>query len=299
MIFGMALLPLMDLTGAVVDESRASQLRSKIAAASDAAVLADVKTQGSLGDIQKAANAAFAANLGTDPSLVGALTALPGNSYRCEVSADYSYPFLGIMLGMPGSTKLSVYSEANAGVVSVAVALVLDNTGLMKSDMGALHTAGESFTNILFDRAANGADLKMSVVPYVAAVNPRWFNLGMSSVDTRFNSEWQARNLRWLWIGFLPDCTDDPFWKPGPGGDGGGGGGGPGVGWRRSLAPGCNTQAWRNWPRVFRHQEHVGKVRYLRHASPKGSVCRQGNHRQQALYQDRLRQGIRSDRLRL
>ena len=116
MIFGMALFPLMDLTGTVVDESRASQLRSKIAAASDAAVLADVKTKGSLGDIQMAANAAFAANLGTDPSLAGALTALPGNSYRYEASADYSYAFLGIMPGMPGSTKLSVYSEANAGV---------------------------------------------------------------------------------------------------------------------------------------------------------------------------------------
>jgi hypothetical protein len=131
-----------------------------MAAASDAAVLAGVKTKGSLGDIQKAANAVFAANLGTDPSLacvVGALAALPGNSYRYAVSADYSYAFLGIMPGMPGSTKLSVYSEANAGVVSVAVALVLDNTGSMQSDMGALRTAGESFTNILLDRAANGA----------------------------------------------------------------------------------------------------------------------------------------------
>ena len=232
-IFGMALLPVMGLTGAAVDYSRASQLRSKMAAASDAAVLAGVKTKGSLGDKQKSANAAFAANLGTDPNLTGvagSLTALPGNSYRYEVSADYSYAIIGIMPGMPGSTKLSVYSEANAGDGSVEVALVLDNTGSMKSDMGALRKAGESFTNILFDYAANGADLKMSVVPYVAAVNPGRLNLGMSSVDTRGDSQWQARNLRWRWIGFLPDCTNDPFWKPGPGGGGGGGGGGPGVG---------------------------------------------------------------------
>ncbi|MCU0885208.1 MAG: pilus assembly protein TadG-related protein [Beijerinckiaceae bacterium] len=234
LIFGLALLPLMGMTGAAVDYSRASQLRTKMAAASDAAVLAGVKTKGTLGDKQKAADAAFAANLGSDPALkgaVGGLTALPGNAYRYEVTADYTYAILGIMPGMPGSTKLAVFSEANAGDGSVEVALVLDNTGSMKSDMSALRKAGESFTNILFDYASNGADLKMSVVPYVAAVNPGRLNLGMSSVDTRGDSQWQAHNLRGRWIGFLPDCTNDPFWKPGPGGGGGGGGGpGPGVG---------------------------------------------------------------------
>lgn len=232
LMFGLALIPMMGMTGAAVDYSRASQLRNKMASASDAAVLAAVKASGkTLAERQAIANAAFAANLGNEASLTsvnGVLKPLIGNAYRFEANATYLYSVMQLMPGAGQGHVIEVVSEANAGDGTVEVALVLDNTGSMVNDMSVLRKAATDFTNILFDYASGGADLKMSVVPYVASVNPGRMNLGMSSIDTRGDSDWQARNLRWRWIGFLPDCKNDPFWKPGPGG--GGGGGGPGYG---------------------------------------------------------------------
>jgi Flp pilus assembly protein TadG len=235
MIFGLALLPMMGLTGAAIDYSRASQLRTKMAVATDAAVLAAIKANGKDLNQRKAiADAAFAANLGVDASLLsvsGALVQLPGNAYRYTARATYEYAVLSVLPGAGTGTELATVSEANAGNGTVEVALVLDNTGSMANDMTALRKAGKDFTNILFDFTSNSSDLKMSVVPYVASVNPGRLNLGMASVDTRGDSDWQARNLRWRWIGFLPDCDNDPYWVPSPGGGGGGGSGpGPGTG---------------------------------------------------------------------
>ncbi len=219
-IFGLALLPIMGLTGASIDYSRSSQLRAKMGVAADAAVLVAVKSNNlTLAQRQAAANAAFNANLGADASLVsvsGTLTKLTGNAYRYEATANYNYSVIQVVPGMGSYSQLSVAAEANAGDGKLEVALVLDNTGSMNSDMQALRTAARDFTNILFDSAGGGTDLKMSVVPYVAAVNPGRMNLGMSSIDTRGESDWQARNLRWRWIGFIPNCNNDPYWVPGP-----------------------------------------------------------------------------------
>jgi Flp pilus assembly protein TadG len=234
LMFGLALMPMIALTGAGVDYTRASQLRAKMTTAADAAVLAATKASGkTLAERQAIANAAFVGNLGSDSSLLavsGTLTAVAGNSYRYEATANYNYLIMQLVPGASDYAQLRVQSEANAGEGSVEVALVLDNTGSMSGDMTALRKAGKDFTNILFDYASNGAELKMSVVPYVAAVNPGRFNLAMSHVDARGDSDWQARNLRWRWIGFLPNCTNDPYWTPGGGGGGGGGGTGPGTG---------------------------------------------------------------------
>lgn len=224
LMFGLALVPIMGLTGAAVDYSRASQLRNKMAAAADAAVLAAIKSNApTLPERERIANAAFLANLGGDSNLqniTGTLTKLTGNAYRFEARGDYRYAIMHLMPAAPSSTRLSVLSEANAGDGKVEVALVLDNTGSMASDMQALRTAAADFTNTLFDFAAGTSDLKVSVVPYVAAVNPGRLNLGMSAVDTRGDGPHHASNLRWRWIGFIPNCNNDPFWTPGPGGGG-------------------------------------------------------------------------------
>ncbi len=219
-IFGLALLPVMGLTGASIDYSRSSQLRAKMGVAADAAVLVAVKSNTlTLAQRQAAAIATFNANLGADASLVsasGTLTKLTGNAYRFVATANYNYAVVQVVPGMGSYSQLSVSAEANAGDGKLEVALVLDNTGSMTSDMQALRTAARDFTNILFDSAGGGTDLKMSVIPYVAAVNPGRMNLGMSSIDTRGESDWQARNLRWRWIGFIPNCNNDPNWVPGP-----------------------------------------------------------------------------------
>lgn len=223
LMFGLLLVPIIGMTGAGIDYSRSSQLRAKMAIASDAAVLAAVKATGKTLDERKAiANATFASNLGTDANLVnisGSLTKLTGNGYRYDATANYNYSIMQVMPGLGTQNNIAVFSEANAGDGTLEVALVLDNTGSMSADMATLRKAATDFTNILFDSSSGSSTLKMSVVPYVASVNPGRLNLGMSAVDTRGDSEWQARNLRWRWIGYLPDCNNDPFWQPGPPGD--------------------------------------------------------------------------------
>lgn len=222
LIFGLALFPIIGMTGAAVDYTRASQLRTKMAVAADAAVLVAAKSSNlSFGQRKAAADATFAANLGIDPSLVavkGKLSQLPGGGYRYEVEADYRYAVIKAVPGMGDSATLSVVAEAGSGEGTTEVALVLDNTGSMASDMVTLRKAATDFTNTLFDQAAGSGNkmLKMSVVPYVTAVNPGRLNLGMSAVDTRGESAWQASHLRGRYIAFVPNCNNNPFWVPPP-----------------------------------------------------------------------------------
>lgn len=233
-MFGLAAIPVFGLTGMAIDYNRASSVRNRMAAASDAAVLVAAKGRANmtLADRQAAADAAFAANFGSDARLLGLtgrLTKLQGNAWRYEASGDYKYQMIGFIPGISSTGRVGVISEANAGDGKLEVALVLDNTGSMASDMSALRRAARDFTNVLFDSSGETGDLRMSVVPYVASVNPGRMNLGMSSIDARGDGQHHAANLRGRWIGFIPDCNNDPFWTPGPG-NGGGGNPGPGVG---------------------------------------------------------------------
>lgn len=233
-IFGLSLLPVMGLTGAAVDYTRASQLRGRMAVAADAAVLAAVKASGkTLAERQAIADAVFSGSLGSDSSMVGVsgiLTAKEGNAYRYEASANYTHAIIQVLPGIGETTAIGVVSEAQAGAQSIEVALVLDNTGSMNNDMAALRKAGKDFTDILFDSATDGAEVKISIVPYVAAVNPGRLNLGMSAVDTDGSSTWQARRFRFHWVAYIPNCTNDPWHVPGPVGPPGTGPGTPGKG---------------------------------------------------------------------
>jgi Flp pilus assembly protein TadG len=233
LIFALSAIPFIGVVGAAYDYNRASNLRGKMATAADAAVLAAVKAPGaSIGDREKLASAVFKANLGSDSSLTALsvkLSRLSGNGYRVDATASYEVGLIRILPGMDDHVAIKVFAEANAGEGKLEVALVLDNTGSMASDMGSLRKAATDFTNILFESAGTSADLKMSVIPYVAAVNPGRLNLGMSSVDTRGESAHQAQTMRWRWIAMIPNCNPDPNPKPPSGGGWSPPGPGPGT----------------------------------------------------------------------
>jgi Flp pilus assembly protein TadG len=250
LMFGLALVPLAGFTGAAIDYARASQLRQKMSAAADAAVLVAAKS-GHITEAQRraAADAAFAANLGTDPNLSGINGQLikVGDGWRYEVTANYKFAVIQVIPGMGAKVQIRVFAEAIAGEGRVEVALVLDNTGSMVNDMAALRKAATEFTNILFDTAGGASDLRMSLVPYVAAVNPGRLNLGMTAVDARGDGPHQAANLRERWIAFMPSCNNNPN-PPPPGPPGPPGPPPPGPG-----TPGQGTwlqDAWRKFGSV-------------------------------------------------
>jgi Flp pilus assembly protein TadG len=160
-MFGLAPVLLIGLAG--VDYNRAWQLRAKMAAAADAAVLTAAKMSGrSEGERRAAADASFAANLGTDASLVrvrGQLTSLGDNGWRYSATGEYTYVLVKMLPGASNTASLDVVAEAAPGGNTLEVAVVLDTTGSMAADMGTLRLAARDLLNSLFDSAGNSSYL--------------------------------------------------------------------------------------------------------------------------------------------
>ncbi|MCX7324934.1 MAG: pilus assembly protein TadG-related protein [Hyphomicrobiales bacterium] len=156
---GLARVPLIGLVGAGVDYNRASQLRAKMAAAADAAVLTAAKMSGrSEGERRTAADASFAANLGIDASLVrvrGQLTCLGDHGWRYSATVEYTYGLVKMLPGASNTASLDVVAEAAPGGNTLEVAVVLDATVSMAADMGTLRLAARDLVNSLFDSAGN------------------------------------------------------------------------------------------------------------------------------------------------
>jgi Flp pilus assembly protein TadG len=189
MIFGLALVPVIGLAGASVDYGRASQLRTKMGAAADAAVLAAVKATGkTLAERTVIANAAFAANLGYDSSLTGAagtLTAVNDWTYRYQVSAEYQYSVIKALPGAGTSAPLSVYAQATDGGLSkLEIVLAMDNTGSMgwsnkmvelkRALCGDPNCANDNpttgFVKIMKDAARDPEQIRVALVPFDTTV---------------------------------------------------------------------------------------------------------------------------------
>ena len=118
LIFGLSILPVMGLTGAAVDYSRASLVRTELQAATDATALALAKDSvtATTAEINARANAIFTANFqGRFSSLVQSLT-VTKLSDRFRVEARARVDFTLMQLFGPSSTE---------------IALALDNTGSM------------------------------------------------------------------------------------------------------------------------------------------------------------------------
>jgi hypothetical protein len=177
-----------------------------------------------LAERQKIAQDVFNANMGK--AAVQGLTVkvkeIP-SGVRVDASASVKTQFVS-MLGFD-TMPVSVFSEVARGEGFVEVALVLDNTGSMSNDIGALKTASTNFVNTVFAGGGASDSLKVAVVPYVATVNPGRTNLGMSSVDSTAASPHHGAIMRNKPVAMMTNCK--PRWG---GGGGGGGGEGPGSG---------------------------------------------------------------------
>ena len=172
-IFAMSLVPALLFVGSAVDYTRAVSVRGRLQHAVDSATLAAAENSvGTLAAAQAAANAAFAANYtDTGSVVITQPAATPGvTNGTSTVSVDTSILKIvginSINVGAKASTK--AFADANA----IEVALALDNTGSMLNDMTSLKSAASTLASNLFNQAGGNANFKMSVVPFVAAVNP-------------------------------------------------------------------------------------------------------------------------------
>ncbi len=235
-IFAVALIPIFLMLGAVVDFSRAASARSNLQNATDAAVLAagSHPTETQAQHLMLAAST-IASNLGTTVSASCSASSCSLNAvgpvsnivvtetestgtYQVRVNAAINTAVM--QLANFPTLPLTTISQAQTIGVSAShpleIALALDNTGSMAPNIQALRTAAQTLADTAMSAAGTAGVVRVSVVPYVAAVNPGLPNLSM--IDTTALSIYNGNWFTWNWIAYNSGCSQN--WGTGSGGGG-------------------------------------------------------------------------------
>jgi Flp pilus assembly protein TadG len=205
LLFALAIIPLVGLTGAAVDYSRANQLQTSMQAAADttALMVAQGATSQTAAAVQTSTNnyykALFTNPAATNLTVTGTYSSTGGSTVVVKVMATYQTSFMGV-LGFP-TIPLAAASTASFGNSRLRVALVLDNTGSM-ADAGkidALKSATKNLLDQLKLAAINDGDVYVSIIPFVKDVNVGSSNNNASWIywddaANQDNSSWDANN---------------------------------------------------------------------------------------------------------
>lgn len=199
-LFALALLPMVGVTGAAVDYALANANRTSMQKALDSTALALAKlmplTQAQL-DTQ--GWQIFQANLGKvninlQPSDLKVAT--PGvGKLTLNVAGQYHTSITGL-IGVQ-NFPIGARAEVTWGIKKLELALALDNTGSMQSSnkMTELKKAAKNLLTTLETAAKNPGDVKVSIVPFNTIVN-----VGTGAV----NEPW----IRWdLWEAQNGSCN--------------------------------------------------------------------------------------------
>lgn len=211
LIFALALIPVLVLVGAAVDYARAAKAKTQLQDALDAATLAAALKLGAgytYADRQKAAEGALYANLSTsalDSVVVTVTDTTSASGPGISIQATGTLPTAAIRVVGIDTVDVAARAEAVAGAGQpVEIALVLDNTGSMVNDMVGLKWAATSFVNTVF--TSQTGNLKMSVVPYVAAVNAG-SDLNPAALDVNGLTSVNGNTFKHQWIAGISDCN--------------------------------------------------------------------------------------------
>src|SRR5579871_613720 len=208
-VFALAFIPLVGLTGAAVDYSRANQLQTAMQAAADTAALmvAQNAASQSANTVQTTTNnyyrALFTNAAAQNLAVTGTYSSTSGSTVVVSATATYRTSFMGVV-GFQ-TLPLAATSTASFGNSRLRVALVLDNTGSMADSnkmtalKSALNTANTGLLDTLKAAATNNGDVYVSIVPFVKDVNVDSSNYNASWVywDDAAHSDnlsWDAQN---------------------------------------------------------------------------------------------------------
>ncbi len=177
-MFALALIPVIGLTGAAIDYSRANSVRVGMQSAIDATALAMAKLAPTLtqSQLQTQTNAYFQAmfnhpeakNIVITPSY----TTTGGSQLTIAVSGSMDTTFMNVM----GYSSLNIGSTSTVkwGNNRLRVALALDNTGSMASD-GKIGCAQDrdrtTCSTQLKNAATTNGDVYVSIIPFSKDVN--------------------------------------------------------------------------------------------------------------------------------
>lgn len=182
-LFSLALVPLVGVTGAAVDYSMANSNRASMQKALDSTALALAKlmplTQTQLDtqgwQIFQASLGSTAVNI--QPSDLQITTAATGRLVL-NVSGQYQ-PVISGVIGI-SSFPVGAHAEVTWGIKKLEVALALDNTGSMASNnkLTELKKAAHNLLNTLETAAKNPGDVKVSIIPFHVQTKVGTANIG-------------------------------------------------------------------------------------------------------------------------
>lgn len=196
-MFAIAVIPVLGLTGAAIDYSRANSVRTGMQAAIDATALAMAKLAPGLTQSQLQQkttdyfNAMFSHPEAKNLVITPTYTTAGGSQLTVAVSGSVDATFMKIM----GFNSINIGSTSTVkwGNQRLRVALVLDNTGSMAmyGKIDALKTATNGLLTQLRNAASANGDVYVSIVPFVKDVNVGASNYTASWIDW---SDWDNVN---------------------------------------------------------------------------------------------------------
>jgi Flp pilus assembly protein TadG len=213
--FGLLLIPVALIGVAAFDYVRSSfatrELKDAVEAASTAAA---EKLDKGEAEVEAAAVQALQTKLSSSPLTsveVGVSSNVVNGLKGVDVTAKGMLPtYLWKFLGR-GNIAVSV--EARTVVedgAPIEIALALDVSGSMAPDMPAMKAIAVNFAHQAFSASSL---VKMSVVPFVAAVNVG-ANFNPAALDVNGRSSTHALAMRGRWVASMPTCDATPDGGP-------------------------------------------------------------------------------------
>ncbi len=207
-LFGIMVIPLLALSGAVVDYGRMVKTKSQLATTLDGAVLAAMKEYAldNTVDYKVVIEEFVKKNLAQeDKSYHGlALTVTvpditESGEMKAMVATDVATNFLSL-IGF-NVFNVSVMSAAMAGGKNLEVALVLDNTGSMRgTKIDALKSSSTNLINILMPDSGN-SNVKIALVPFAEYVNIGMDMRAESGLDVP--DDYMSGGIEFKWYGCM------------------------------------------------------------------------------------------------
>jgi Putative Flp pilus-assembly TadE/G-like len=218
MLFGLALLPIMAVTGAAVDYSRASDARTQLQNAVDSTVLAAAKASPMLSDaqLQTEAEQYFRAVLRQRHNLTTLPITVSRTDKAVAVAAGGILPTSFMKLFGLNTVPLASRAEAAIGQRKVELALVLDNTGSMSrlSKMDELKKATRNLIDAAEAAAPAGSGMiRIALVPFDTEVkvdpalyrNQSWLAFRENAADRAFDDIRPRMATKAAWAGYITD----------------------------------------------------------------------------------------------
>ena len=200
-IFAIAIIPVIGLTGAAVDYSRAATARTHLQSAADSTALMLAKEASTLTADQLSAkgqqyfNAIFKSNEVMAPPAVTTTVTLDAAKglYTVTVTANAAVETTFTRVLGVNQMDIGTTGEVVWGMKRLELALALDNTGSMSSNnkMTELKTATKNLLNTLYKAAKKAGDVKVAIIPFATDVNVGTANRNASWIDW---SNWDEDN---------------------------------------------------------------------------------------------------------